>query len=99
MKCSPNVMGDNLLKRIEHIACAVLPGAIRTKALGENYYSFQLKDSAGNASTLPHIWIDPASTDQQIRKKLIHAVDEALHPESAPDDLSVPNLKGEEAGT
>jgi len=90
-------MAEQILNRVDRIASGVL-GAVHTKACGEDYYSFEMKDAAGNAIVLPHIWIDPESSDRQIGEKLKRALNEALHPETLPDDLSVPDLKTEKSG-
>jgi hypothetical protein len=44
------------------------------------------------------IWIDSKSSDRQIREKLQRALNEALHPETLPGDLSVPDLGRERSG-
>ncbi|MDQ1472247.1 MAG: hypothetical protein QOJ99_3727 [Bryobacterales bacterium] len=90
-----SIMPDNLLTRLDQISSEVLPGKIRTEARGENYYVFEMTDAAGTRSALPPIWIDPRGTDQQIRDKLRRELEQALHPESGPDDSSVPNLQTE----
>ncbi len=90
-------MADEILSRVNRIASHALPGLIRTNPQGEDYYSFELKNE-GTVSVLPHIWIDPDASDEQIGDKLKYVLQEALHPETMPDDLSVPNLQREENG-
>ncbi len=91
-------MADDIMSRVDRIASDALPGHIHTSPCGEYYFSFDMKDAAGTVSTLPHIWIDPECSDRQIGDKLKRALREALHPETLPDDLSVPDLKREESG-
>lgn len=90
-------MSDNLLNRIERIAADVLPGRIRAQALGEDYYTFEITDRKGTKTALPHIWIDSGTKDREIRDKLRLAIETALHPETLPDDSSVPDLRTEGA--
>ncbi len=67
--------------------------------MGENYYSFLMTYTDGTTTELPHIWIDPDKSDDEIRDKLGRAIGEALYPENGPDDESVPNMQTEEAGS
>ena len=97
-KCSALGMADDLLGRVDRIASGALPDVIHTIACGEDYFSFEMRDAAGTVFALPHIWIDSESSDRQIRDKLQRALNEALHPETLPDDLSVPDLGREEPG-
>jgi hypothetical protein len=90
-------MAEHIRSRVDRIASGAL-GAVHTKACGEDYYSFEMRDAAGNPVVLPRIWIDPESSDRQIGEKLKRALNEVRHPETLPDDLSVPNLKREESG-
>lgn len=91
-------MAEDILIRVNRIASHALPGSIHTSACGESYFSFDMKDDSGTVSSLPHIWIDPECSDRQIGDKLKRALQEAFHPETLPDDLSVPNLEREESG-
>ena len=84
---------EKTIARLNRLASDVLPGKISTETMGENYYSFVMIYADGTTTELPHIWIDPARSDGEIRDKLQRAFREALHPESAPDDESVPNLQ------
>jgi hypothetical protein len=95
--CLHVVMAEFIQSRVDRIASGVL-GAVHTKACGEDYYSFEIRDAAGNIIVVPRIWIDPDASDRQIGEKLRGALNGALHPETLPDDLSVPNLKSEESG-
>ena len=89
-------MADDLLTRIGKIASEVLRSDnVEVTPKGEDYYHFSVVAPDGPVSGFPPIWIDPASGDQQIRDKLSHEFLQALYPESAPDDLSVPSLKTE----
>jgi len=88
-------MPDNLLNRCERIAAEVLAGKIQIEALGENYYTFAITDAQGIKSVFPRIWIDPDGSDHQIKDKLRLAIETALHPETLPDDSSVPDLRTE----
>lgn len=87
------------LARLNEIASDVLPGTIHTETMGENYYSFMMTYGDGTTTELPHIWIDPDRSDDEIRDKLRRALREAFHPETLPDDQSVPNIQAEEAGS
>jgi hypothetical protein len=91
-------MSESFLTRLDRITSEILPGKIRTESRGENYYTFEVADAAGNRSALPPVWIDPAASDQQIRDKLKREFQQAFHPDSSPDDLSVPNLQSERKG-
>jgi hypothetical protein len=88
-----------VLERLNRIAADVLPGKIRTETMGENYYSFVMTYADGTTTELPHIWIDPATSDEEIRDKLETAIGESFYPENAPDDQSVPNIQMEKAGS
>ena len=93
-------MEPNVLDRLNRIASDVLPGEIRTETMGENYYSFVMKYDDGTTTELPHIWIDPDTSDEEIRDKLQRAIGEAFYPEETlPDDQSVPNIQAEKAGS
>jgi hypothetical protein len=88
-------MADNFLTRLGRISSEVLPGKIRTVVRGENYYVFEMTDAQGTTSALPPIWLDPKGSDQQIKDKLRGELERALHPETSPDDSSVPNMQTE----
>jgi hypothetical protein len=88
-------MPDNIQNRLERIAADVFPGQTQIHALGENYYTFAIADAQGTKSVLPRIWIDPDTSDHQIQDKLRLALQTALHPETLPDDSSVPDLRTE----
>lgn len=88
-------MHDDFLTRLRKISADVLPSTVRPGIAGENYYTFEMTDSQGVKTTLPHIWLDPAATDQQIHDKLARTLEESLHPETMPDDASVPTLETE----
>jgi hypothetical protein len=88
-------MSESFLTRLDRISSEVLPGKIRMEARGENYYVFEVADADGNKSALPPIWIDPGGSDHQIRDKLAREFEQAFHPDSSPDDSSVPNLQTE----
>ena len=86
-------MEENILTRLDRIASGVLPGTIHTETMGENYYSFVMTYDDGTTTELPHIWIDPDRSDDEIRHKLGRAIGEAFYPEETlPDDESVPNM-------
>jgi len=92
-------MSDTLLTRLKQIASDILPGQkIETSARGEGYYVFEVVDASGARSTLPPVWIDPEAGDRQIHEKLSRAFEQAYNPDSAPGDLSVPNIQVEEKG-
>ena len=86
-------MRDDFLTRLRKISADVLPGTIRPTMAAENYYIFEMTDSGGAKTTLPPIWLDPAATDRQIHDKLARTLEESLHPETIPDDASVPTLQ------
>jgi hypothetical protein len=89
-------MSDNPLTRLKRIASEILPGGqIETTARGENYYVFVITGAEGSRSALPPVWIDPKASDREVRDKLSREFEQNLHPESSPDDLSVPNLRTE----
>jgi hypothetical protein len=89
-------MPDNPLTRLNRIASEILPGRqIETTARGEDYYVFAITGTHGSRSAFPPVWIDPKASDQQVREKLSREFEQALHPDSSPDDLSVPNLQTE----
>ena len=93
-------MEQEILDRLNRIASDVLPGTIRTETMGENYYSFLMTYDDGTTAELPHIWIDPNTSDEQISQKLARAIGEAFYPdESMGDDQSVPNIQAEKAGS
>lgn len=97
--CGVFVVEENILARLTRIASDVLPGKVRAETMGENYYSFVMTYADGTTTELPHIWIDPERSDEEIRHKLERAIREALHPEETPDDRSVPNIQAEAAGS
>ncbi len=88
-------MADTLLTRLDKITSEIFPGTVRTEVRGEDYYVFEMTDARGTKSILPPIWIDPGASDQQIRDKLRLELEQAFHPESSPDDASVPNIQTE----
>lgn len=89
-------MADELLTRVQRIASEVLAGkTVQVTAGGEGYYSFALPGTEPGGSTFPPVWIAPAASDQEIRVKLTREFQDALHPEGAADDASVPNLQNE----
>ena len=62
----------------------------------EDYYGFELAGSPGApASNLPRVWIDPHSSDRQVKEKLSAEFRRAFDPNSEPDDLSIPGLRDE----
>jgi hypothetical protein len=89
-------MSDNSLTRLRRIASEILPGRqIETTARGEDYYVFVITGEQGSRSALPPVWIDPNASDHQVKEKLSREFERAFHPDSSPDDLSVPNLQTE----
>jgi hypothetical protein len=89
-------MSDNPLTRLNRIASEILPGQqIETTARGEDYYVFEITGAQGSRSSLPPVWIDPRASDDQVKVKLSREFAQAFHPDSSPDDLSVPNLHTE----
>jgi len=89
-------MSDEMVTRINTIAAEMMRGEqVEVTANGENYYTVAGVGSDGRKSNFPPIWISPASSDQQIKDKLSLEFTQNLYPDSAPDDLSVPNLKNE----
>jgi hypothetical protein len=87
-------MPEELLSRIERLAAdAAGSGTVKVTANGEGYYTIEHIAAEGTRATFPPVWIDPASGDGKIREKLARAFAQALHPESAPDDVSVPGLQ------
>jgi hypothetical protein len=47
------------------------------------------------SADVPPIWLNPDATDPPIREKLARTLEESIHPETIPDDASVPTLKTE----
>ena len=89
-------MPDNSLTRLNRIASEILPGQqIETTVRGEDYYVFEINGAQGSRSAFPPVWIDPNASDHQVEDKLSRQFEQAFHPDSSPDDLSVPNLKTE----
>jgi hypothetical protein len=88
-------MPEAIVERLDRLAADVLPEKSHTVDMGENYYSFKVTDELGTRCELPHIWIDPATSDEQIREKLSRLYQEAVYPEAGPDDASVPNIQTE----
>jgi hypothetical protein len=89
-------VSDNSLTRLNRIASEILPGQqIRTIARGEDYYVIEITGVQGSRSALPPIWIDPDANDRQVKDKLAREFERAFHPDSSPDDLTVPNLQTE----
>jgi|HubBroStandDraft_1064217.scaffolds.fasta_scaffold683532_2 hypothetical protein len=88
-------MNDDFPSRVGKISADLLPGTVRQRNAGENYYVFEMIDNQGANTILPPIWLNPDATDQQIREKLARTLEELLHPETMPDDASVPTLKTE----
>jgi hypothetical protein len=89
-------MSDNSLTRLNRIASEILPGQqIETTARGEDYYVFEITGAQGSRSAFPPVWIDPNASDHQVKDKLSREFEQAIHPDSSPDDLSVPNLQTE----
>jgi hypothetical protein len=89
-------MSDNSLTRLNRIASEILPGQqIEATARGEDYYVFVITGAQGLLSAFPQVWIDPNASDQQVKDKLSREFEQAFHPNSSPDDLSVPNLQTE----
>jgi hypothetical protein len=84
-------MTDNSLSRLQRIAADILPDqTVEIRPRGEDYYVFEI-----GGSVLAPIWIDTSASDHQISDKLSHDFERAFHPESSPDDLSVPDLQSE----
>ncbi len=88
-------MFDDLLTRLARISSEALPGKSRVEARGEGYYIFEATTADGTRIVLPPVWIDPAVSDRQIHDKLCRVYEQALHPETIPDDASIPDLKTE----
>jgi hypothetical protein len=89
-------VSDNSLTRLNRIASEILTGKqIETIARGEDYYVFEIADAQGSRSAVPPVWIDPQANDHQVKDKLAREFERAFHPDSSPDDLSVPNLQTE----
>lgn len=89
-------MAEEFHKRLERIAAGILPGCAHIEPLGDDYFTFEMTGDDGTKSALPHVWINPNASDNQLRDKLRRAYQEALHPETLPDDASVPDLRTEE---
>ena len=87
-------MSDNLLARLNQIASEILPDRqIATTARGEDYYVFEITGAQGARWALPPVWIDPQANDHQVKEKIAREFERAFHPDSSPDDLSVPNMQ------
>lgn len=86
-------MDEEFLGRLRKISREVV--TVRQGNSGENYYVFEMIDDRGAKTTLPPIWLEPGATDREIREKLARTLHQSLHPETIPDDASVPSLKTE----
>jgi len=84
------------LTRLNRIASEILPGRqIETSSCGEDYYIFEIAGAEGFRSAFPPVWIDPHANDHEVKDKLSREFERAFHPDSSPDDLSVPSLQTE----
>jgi hypothetical protein len=89
-------MPDQFLDRVSTVASGLLRGEqVEVTAKGEDYYSVEVREADGRKSNFPPIWLRRSLSDQEIQDKLSREFVQHLHPESAPDDASVPNLQTE----
>jgi hypothetical protein len=89
-------MKDQTVNQLKTIASELLPGEeVAVIANGEDYYTVEVVMADGRKSNFPPVWLPQTASEQQIKAKLSHAFHEHLHPESDPDDLTVPNLQTE----
>jgi len=89
-------MPDDTLTKVKQISSEILSGRnVRVVANCEDYYAVEALNPDGALSTWPPLWVDPHSTEDQIRAKLSYEFRQASDPDSDPDDLSVPNLQTE----
>lgn len=89
-------MSDDLVTRLRKIASDILGREqVDVTSAGEDYYVFAALSPEGVTSRFPPVWIAPEASDRQIREKLSVEFLRDLNPDSAPDDLSVPNLRTE----
>jgi hypothetical protein len=89
-------MAKQFLDRVGTVASGLLQGEqVEVTAKGEDYYTVEVREADGRKSNFPPIWLSGSLSDQEIHDKLSREFLQHLHPESAPDDLSVPNLKTE----
>ena len=89
-------MLNEVAGRIKAIAGELLEGQqVEVTPNGEDYYTVACILEDGRKSNFPPVWISPSSSDQQIHEKLQREFTQSLSPETAPDDLSVPNLQNE----
>ena len=88
-------MKNLTVSQLKTIASQLLPGEhVEVSPNGEDYYTIEVTKD-GRRSNFPPIWLPQSTSEQQIREKMSHAFRENTDPESAPDDLSVPNLQTE----
>ena len=89
-------MTNQFLERVSAVASGLLRGQhVEVIARGEDYYTVEVLEADGRKSNFPPIWLRQSLSDQEIKDKLSREFVEHLHPESAPDDASVPNLQTE----
>lgn len=90
-------MTNEIPDRVRLVAARLFPcGHAEVTAKGEDYFVIEFRTQDGRTSTLPPIWLPADASDREIEEKLSREFAQAEHPESEPDDLSVPNLRSEE---
>lgn len=89
-------MPDDTLTKVKRISSEILSGRnVNVGENGDDYYAIEAVNPDGALSTWPPVWIEPNSTEDQIRVKLSDGFRRAADPDSDPGDLSVPGLKNE----
>lgn len=89
-------MAKRFLDRVTAVASGLLQSQqVEVTAKGEDYYTVEVREADDRKSNFPPIWLSGSLSDKEIRDKLSREFIQHVHPESSPDDASVPNLKTE----
>jgi hypothetical protein len=89
-------MANEFLDRVSKVASGLLNGErVEVRAKGEDYYIVEVTEPDGRKSNFPPIWLIGSLSDREIHDKLSREFEQHLHPESMPDDASLPNIRTE----
>lgn len=89
-------MAKEFLDRVSTIASGLLKGErVDVRAKGEDYYVVEVTEADGRKSNFPAVWLSGSLSDREIHDKMAREFEQHLHPESMPDDASLPNIKTE----
>jgi hypothetical protein len=89
-------MANQFLDRVSSVASELLRGEqVEVTAKGEDYYVVESVGADGRKSNFAPIWLSGYLSDREIHDKMSREFYQNLHPDSAPDDASVPNLQTE----